>query len=158
MYFWMIVDSWQILNFMWSYRTWLVLSLHHVWLFKQAEQHLSWPMMRLLHRWGCLVLHHCQIASLLQTCTSLVTTLGSAVLHAQVQNLGLGQLLLRVSIWVERALYMRNSCVTVVARKGFLCFRLLQNHNAALSSPFGEQKSIHRGKFVVISFGEHFLL
>lgn len=132
----------------------------------------------LFHWWGCSMLHHCQIAvrvskhllpvsglvSLwssnipLQTCTSLVTTLGSAGLRAQVQNLVLGQLLLRVSIWVERALYMRNSCVTVVARKSLLCFRLLQNHRAALSSPFWEQKSIHRGKFVVISFGEHFLL
>lgn len=177
MCFWMIVDSWQILNFMWSYCTCLVLSLHHVWLFKQVEQHLSWSIscstdeaawhgttVRLPLRFSKHLLPVSGLSSLwsgnslLQTCPSLVTTLGSAVLHAQVQNLGLGQLLLRVSIWVERALYMRNSCVTVVARKGFLCFRLLQNHNAALSSPFGEQKSIHRGKFVVISFGEHFLL
>lgn len=159
MYFWMMVDSWQTLNFTWSYCTWLVLSLHHMWLFKQVEQHLIWSIscstdeaawcyttVRLPLRFSKRLLPVSGVISfwssnsLLQTCTSLATTLGSAVLWAQVQNLVLGQLLLRVSIWVERALYMRNSCVTVVARKGFLCFRLLQNHNAALSSPFGEQK------------------
>lgn len=97
-------------------------------------------------------------SSPLQTCTSLVTTQGSAGPHAQVRNLVLGQLLLRVSVWVERALYVRNSCVTVVARKSLLCLRLLQNHSAALSSPFGEQKNIHRGKFVVTFFWRTFLI
>lgn len=132
-----IVDSWQTLNFMWSYCTWLVLSLHRMWLFKQVEQHLSWSVSCSTDEaaWRCTTVrlpwrfskHLLPVSglssrwssnSLLQTCSSSVATLGRGVLHAQVQNLGLGQLLLRVSIWAERALYMRNSCVTVVARKG----------------------------------------
>lgn len=53
---------------------------------------------------------------------------------------------------------MRNSCATIVARTSLLYIRLYQSYRSALRSLFGEQKSIHRGKFVVISFGEHFLL
>ena len=99
MYFWMIVDSWQTLNFTWSYCTRLVLSLHHMWLFKQVEQHLIWstvpvPLMRLLGAIPLLTVvlrfskHLLPVSgvfslwssnSLLQTCTSLATTVGSAV-------------------------------------------------------------------------------
>lgn len=137
---------------------WLVLTLYHMCLCRQVS--LSPELFYILfHWWWSLNLHYRQIArriskcvlpvsglvsllnnnnSPLQACTSSATTLGSAGLHAQVQNLVLSQLFIRVSIWVKRALYMRNSCAVSVARKSLLCFWLFQNYSASLSSLFGE--------------------
>lgn len=172
MYFWMIVDSWQTLNFMWSYCTWLVLSLHHMWLFKQVEQHLE---LVLFHWWGCwrcttvrlplrFSKHLLPVSglssrwssnSLLQTCSS-VATLGRVFSMHRCRIWGWANCC-SGSPFELRGFIQKQLCCCC-GQKRFLCFRLLQNHNVALSSPFGEQTSTHRGKFVVISFGERCLL
>lgn len=51
---------------------------------------------------------------------------------------------------------MRNSCVAVVPEKVSMLQTLAESHKAL--SSLGEQHATHRGKFVVISFGERCLL